>query len=356
MFLQGRCREIICPRDHYTVENQCVPLYDTLKGLDINIRIQITPSIAIPDGISKDFVDGLKNVTDKALSDAVELQRRQFSVWKLPLSGENPEPYYLLDIFLFSPSNVLKFSDVIVQTKQFLLVLQEEIKRTVPLPPNIKLVCQFKHGLERKRNAYIDVMTGKTLKPLMEKGWSLIEPGPYMIISDVNWCYRAAFGFDEIEDYLKFIRVKAMDIIAFVDQYDLYKDNIYICIDRFIAKKHAEEEFDITQEVKTTADKNSGVSEEVVIDSERVLILTVSVIVVIILLVIRYRVKHAKAEKRSEESVESNNAPGDIELNVIHNLNTTDNLSLNATEYENNRNKLFAQGTKTSSDNKVTEK
>ena len=347
-FLQGRCRGIICPRDHYTLENQCVPLYDNLRGLDINIRIQMTPNLPIPGRMSKDFEDSLKNMADKVLSDVVQLQRRQVSLWKLPRSDQNPTPYYLLDIFLFSPSNVIQFSAAIEQAKQYLRTLQEEVNHAVLKPPNIKLGIQFKHGLERGRNSYIDVMNGKTLKPLMGKGWSLIEPGPYMAISDVNWCYRTAFGLSEIEDYIKFIRVNSTDIIAPLDQYDLYQDQIYLCIDLFIENKNAEEVFDINQEVKSAADSNSGVSEGLVIDSERGLILTVSVIAVILLLVIRYRVKHAKAEKRSEEPVESSNAPGGIELNVINNLNTSDIIKLNVTEFENNRNKEVAKEDKPS--------
>ena len=308
----------------------------------------MTPNLPIPGHISKDFEDSLKNMADKVLSDVVQLQRRQVSLWKLPRSDQNPTPYYLLDIFLFSPSNVIQFSAAIEQAKQFLRTLQEEVNHALPKPPNIKLDIQFKHGLERRRNSYIDVMNGKTLKPLMGKGWSLIEPGPYMAISDANWCYRAAFGFNEIEEYIKFIRVNSTDIIAPLDQYDLYQDQIYLCIDLFIENKNAEEVFDINQDVKSAADSNIGVAEGLVIDSERGLILTVSVIAVILLLVIRYRVKHAKAEKRSEEPVESNNAPGDIELNVINNLNTSDIIKLNVTEFENNRNKEVAKEDKPS--------
>ena len=304
--------------------------------------------------MSKDFVDSLKNVADKALNDTVELERRQVSLWKLPRSDKNPTPCYLLDIFLFSPSNVIQFSAAIEQTKQFKFALQEEVKRAVPRPPNIKLNIQFKHGLHRKRNAYIDVMQDKTLKPLMGKGWSLIEPGPYMAISDVNWCYRAAVGFSEIEDYIKFIRVTSTDVIAFLDQYDLYEDQRYLCIDLFIEQKNVNGYFDINREVKAAADNDSAVSKE--IDAERGLILTVSVIAVILLLVILYRVKHAKTKKRSLRPVESNYAPEDIELNDVNNVNTSDNIKLNIAEFEKNRNNVFVQGNKTSDNHAVETK
>ena len=99
LFFHGRCRGIICPRDHFVVDNQCEPLNDTVKGLDINIRIQITPSQTIPDDISEEFVDDLKNMTDKALNDTVCLVRRQISLWYLSRSNANPTEYYMLDIY-----------------------------------------------------------------------------------------------------------------------------------------------------------------------------------------------------------------------------------------------------------------
>ena len=87
-----------------------MPLYDTVKGLDLNIQIEITPSQTIPDDISEVFVDNIKQMTDKALSDVVRLERRQVSLWYLPRSNANSKEYYLLNVFLYSPSNVIKYS------------------------------------------------------------------------------------------------------------------------------------------------------------------------------------------------------------------------------------------------------
>ena len=98
-----------------------MPLNDTVIGLDINIRIQITPSQTIPDDILEEFVDGLKNMTDKALNDTVRRVRRQVSLWYLPRSNANPTEYYMLDIFLFSLSNIISYSAAVEQIRQFFL-------------------------------------------------------------------------------------------------------------------------------------------------------------------------------------------------------------------------------------------
>ena len=329
LFFQGRCRGIICPRDHYVVDNQCLPLYDTVKGLDINIRIQIIPSQTIPDDISEEFVDGRKKMTDKALNDTVCLVRRQISLWYLPRSNANPTEYYMLDIFLFSPSNVIQYSAAVEQIRQFFLKLKTEVKLAIFEQTNIELYFQFKHGLKQMRDKYLDTSNGKTLKPLMEKGWSLKYQGPHITISEVNWCFRAAFDFSEIEDPGSgYMIVKSTNIIAFNDQCEVHLNHIYLCVDLLGVQRHVhvEEDFNIIQEEITPSDYDNDISGESVVDSARGLVMTMSVVAVIVLLVILYRGKQAMARKQSEESARSNQPTDFVELNVINDPNNADHI------------------------------
>ena len=325
------------------MDNQCVPLYDTVIGLDLNIKVAITPSQTIPDNISEVFVDNLKQMADTALSDSVRLKRRQLSLWYLPRSNANPTEYYLLDVFLFSPSNVTKYSDAVGQVKQFFRIMKAGDNFAILEALNIKLNFQFKHGLRQRTDTYLDMSNGQTLKPLMEKEWTLTIPGPHMTISEVNWCFRTVFELTEIEVFGDQIHVKSTDILLFIDQIDTLQPQMYICIDMFIKQRNVEEDFQINQVEKTLTDDDDGddddddttLSGEIVIDSERGLILTVSMISVILLLVILYRVKNAKARKQIEESATSYQPPSDfVELNVISYLNTLDRMSLNDIDVE----------------------
>ena len=316
--------------------DQCVPLYDTVKGLDLNIKIEITPSQAIPDDIAEIFVDSLKQMADKALNDAVDLKRRQVSLWYLPRSYGNPTEYYLLDVFLFSPSNVIKYSAAIEQIKQFFRIMKTGVNLAVLESSNIKLNFQFKHGLRQRTDKYIDMSNGQTLEPLMDNGLTLKYPGPHMTISEVNWCFRTVFELTEIEVFGDQILVKSTDVLVFIDQTDSLQTQMYICIDMFIKQRNVEEDFQINQEEKTPTDDDgdedddeddTNLSEEIVVDSERGLILTVSLIAFIVLLGILYRVKNAKAKKQIEQSARSYQPPSDfVELNVISDLNINDHM------------------------------
>ena len=338
-FFQGRCRGIICPRDHYIVENQCVPLYDTLTGLDLNIKIQITPSQAISDDISEVFVNNLKNMVDGTLSDTVSLQRRQVSLWYLPRSNMNPTQYYLLDVFFFSPNNVIKFSVAIEQIKDFFHKMKTRAKFPILERLNIKLNFQFKHSLIERFNKYIDMSSGQTLQPLMKKGWKFMMPRPYITVSDVNWCFRADFDDTEIEMLEAHIfGVKSADIFLHIGQYDIFRTKtkmlMYLCIDLFIDESQVKEDPPNIPEEISPGDNDSDLSGEITVASERGLILAGTLTAVILLLVILYKVKKAAVRKQPDESASLNRSSDFVELNVISNLSTEDQVSLKTTRVE----------------------
>ena len=149
---------------YYFGETQCVPLNDTLKGLDLHLQIQITSSQAIPVDVLDGFEDCFKQMAVKILDDTVHLERGQFSLWYLSRSKVMTTRYYLLDVYLFSPSSIIGYSAAVEQIKQFYLKLKT-IELAVLEHSKIKLNFQFKHGVEQRRNTYKDMSNGQTLKP-----------------------------------------------------------------------------------------------------------------------------------------------------------------------------------------------
>ena len=310
-----------------------MPLYDTLEGLDIHIQIQITPSQPIPTGISQVFQEELKQMTSNMLRDIIPLERRQVSLWYMPRYDRTQTEYYVLNVFLFSQSNIIDYSAAVEQTKEFLLKLKSDVKLAVLEPMNIELDFQFKHGLTLARKDIKDKINGKSLKPLMEFGWVLMEPRPYITISEVNWCFKAAFSRAELDDYRIFIRVQSTDVIVFSDQFESEDGQFYICVDHFVKHQRVEDDKADNPRVKqekAPAENDVAVfDEEVVVDSERGLILALSAIAVILVLVILKRVRKAKAEQQIQEPASSDKQPSDdIELDVINNQQKDDHLWL----------------------------
>ena len=299
--------------------NQCVPLYDAIRGLDLNMKIAVTPSQPIPGDIFGLFAGNLKQVADEVLDATISLDR-YVSLWYLPRSNTNPTQYYLLDIFLYSPSNVIEYSSAIGQIKQFIFKLKTA-KFSVLEPANIKLDFQFKYCIELEMGLYADKIRGKTLKPLMETEGYTLPYRPHITISEVYWCFRAAIEAHELDYFRIYMRIKATDKIVFKDQFEIQGDQAYLCIDHFLKQKTLEIGFQNTQNDKATV--VNDVTTEIVIDSERGLILTVSVIAIILILIIRYRMKNKRQQQETQESNTSDRQQpsDDIELDVIDNQN-----------------------------------
>ena len=299
-----------------------MPLYATLKGLDLHLQIQITPSQAIHGTIFEVFVEQLKDTADNVLRDTVRLEQRQVSLWYLPRSKANPTMYYLLDVYLFNPSNVIGYSAAVGQIKQFFLKLKT-IKLAVLEPSKIKLNFQFKHGVKQRRNAYKDMSNDETLKPLMEKEWTLMNPAPYVTISELNWCLRATFDPSDIEFLGDFIRVRSTDILMYIDQIDTLPNQLYLCVDLFIHPRNIKEDLHINKEEKIQLDDAGRANDDADGDSERGFIVAVTLVALILLLFILYKRKNTLKRRQTEESNRSDQTPTDyVELKVINNGNS----------------------------------
>ena len=120
----------------------------------------------------------LKKIIDELLTETVRLEQRQVSLWYLPRSKENSTQYYMLDVYFFSPTSVIQYSDAVGQIKQFFLKMKTRAQLAVPVGSNIRLNVQFQHGMYLKLRKYEDRIIGQKLKPVMEKGWAFLNPGP----------------------------------------------------------------------------------------------------------------------------------------------------------------------------------
>ena len=165
------------------------------------------------------------------------------------------------------------------------------------------------HGLVQRRDKYTDVSDGETLQPLMEKGWKLITPGPYMIVSDVNKCFRTDFDGTEVKDIaFNIFWVESVDSLVYYGQYDFpkFKFLMYLCIDQFIDESQVKEDSPNIPDEISPGDNDSDLSGEITDASERGLILAGALIAVILLLVILYKVKKAAVRKHPVESASLN--------------------------------------------------
>ena len=101
-------------------------------------------------------------------------------------------------------------------------------------------------------------------------------------------------------------------------------EQFYLCIDPFekeLLNKDDKSDTDGIENGNTAIVNDDGVSDKIVVDSERGLIVTFSVVMVILLLVILHRVKKANTKRQPRESARSNQQypSDDIELNVLSN-------------------------------------
>ena len=100
--LQGRCRRVICPRDHYKSNDKCVPLYKRMTGMELNVKIDISPIDKIPRKFFSDVLERLRYIVNTSLSRNVSLQPRKIAVWYGPNLSKAPNKYFMFDIFLFN--------------------------------------------------------------------------------------------------------------------------------------------------------------------------------------------------------------------------------------------------------------
>ena len=249
--LQDRCRRAICPRDHYKRNNKCVPLYRTLTGLDINVKIEITPIDSVPKRLSSELLSELRTLVNTSLTKYVTLQSREISVWYGPKRSNVRDKYYMFDIFLINSSTVIDFRTSLKEIRDFYTHLNAHDSIRLSNDDVIKIQIIFNHRTIPRHGQFYDmsVSGGGSLNFLVGKTLNNSDERPAMLISDTYWCYRVPFDtLSEVDIPASDVyHLKSAGIIVYYDQYDhYYKWNtalelIYVCLDLFTSQTNKEQ-------------------------------------------------------------------------------------------------------------------
>ena len=278
-------------------KNQCVPLYDTITGLDLNVKIQITPNHDITKNIAEEFERILHDTVSYILQNSVSLKVRGIFPFYLPKSKQNPDNYYMFDIYLHNSTEKIKYSQSILDIKLFFTKM-----KSLELPPLangliVGLKIEFTHKVFLNRYRYQDMSNGEDLIPLMNAAWKEMVHvrRPYIEISDINWCYRTQFSAQEVELLAPFVFQINPSVIVFGTEFDAYFMNVYICIDLVVTQTNNEENVptrNIDDSFKDKIDEESGET------SDKAILLTVCFLITIVLIVIFCKVKAKYEMKR----------------------------------------------------------
>ena len=231
----------MCPRDHYISNTKCVPLYKTIKGLKLNLKIDLHIHMTQADVKSTNptvTLEQFLNVVNFSLSKYVTFKHRDISVWYGPERDKLSGKYYMFDIYLFNTSDTIEYQAVVSEIRAFYNTLQKY--RTIVLSNGVRkdIDIRFNHRLNYQRETYKDISGNGNLRILFGDPLSASIYRPAMMISDVNWCHRVAFKMiEEVEPIAKGVySIKYTDINVFQDQYDTLgsKDTVmYLCKDLF---------------------------------------------------------------------------------------------------------------------------
>ena len=242
-YAQGTCREVICPRHHYLRQSQCVPLFDTLSGLDIHVKIQVTPDRLITKDIAAEFEGKLKDMVDKILKKTVSLHVRDMIFMYLPNKDKNGKIYYLSDMYLYNTTGKIKFSQAIADIKWFFREMNSQGLPKLSNGINIGLKIEFAHKIQMQPlGAIIDLSNGKSLIIMEKTAWMKGGGRPDYEITNVQWCYRIGFSFSEVKQLVLGWHVYEIPSNPPVTVYeseiesDTINRKIYICIDLIVAQ------------------------------------------------------------------------------------------------------------------------
>ena len=211
-----------------------MPLYSSITGLDINIKLQITPKYAIPRALSSEVLGELRSLINTSLSTFVALKSRIRTVFYGPKKSKNGNKYYVFDIILFNSSNTIYFKSSLNEIRAFYGNLKT--KNIIYVSGyKIPIEINFSHTLVRKLKYYYDlsryddgsfrVIDSKTMEDVKER--------PSRTLSNLNWCNRVPVNVDNETERIgeDAYAIKPLGIAVFHDEFDrLYGTFPYILL------------------------------------------------------------------------------------------------------------------------------
>ena len=156
----------MCPRDHYGDIGNCIPLYHTLTGLDINFKITVRPEQDVQGTAAREVAEKLKSRMISLMTTILSLQLRDIAVWFMHKAGGRSIRFYLFDIFLYNASNEISFTRAIEELHEFFHV----VKVLTRLQISEDKVVGLKYNIGRLMD-----YSGQSgnLKHLIGNGWNI---------------------------------------------------------------------------------------------------------------------------------------------------------------------------------------
>ena len=213
-----------------------MPLFDTLSGLDIHVKIQVTPDRVITKDISTEFEGKLKDMVNNVLKKTVSLQVRDMFVMYMPNKQKNEKMYYLFDMYLYNSTGKIKFSQAIAEVKWFFTGIKSQELTKLSNGINIVLRIGFAHKIKQgTRGTIVDMSSGKSLTVIEKTAWRQRTPRPELEITNVHWCYRTGVSFTEVKLLGRRVFEIPSNPPVIVYETEVEEDPInhmiYICID-----------------------------------------------------------------------------------------------------------------------------
>ena len=324
---------MICPRHHYLRKNQCVPLFDILSGLDLNLKIQITPDREISNAIAAEFEGLLNDTVNYIFKKSFSLQVRDIFLLYLQNKQRNRKKYYVFNIYLYSSTGKIKFSQAIMETKTFFTGMKSRILPPLSNGITVRLKVEFAHKIRTGFQAFLDLSNGRSLTLSMKDAWKRRIQRPNLEISDIHWCYRAGFNEKDFKVMGLMVHEINPSVTVYGTEFDIGIDpddhdvNVYICIDLVVTRTNRED-VRSTRNTDRTLDKIIDDEAEKVSDKGMVLMVCLVVAVVLGILFCKIRVVAKRklntvlSTKQSTADFDKNNAiPEQIECNIKHDMN-----------------------------------
>ena len=137
--------------------------------MDLNVKIDVFPSEAVPKKFSSDVLDELRKIVNTSLSKYVTLQPRDISVWFGPKQGKTPDKFYMFDIFLFNASDTIDYSFAVKEIRDFYNNLKTNKNLSLSNGADLGLEIKFNHRMVAGFDSYMDISAPSDckLRPLV---------------------------------------------------------------------------------------------------------------------------------------------------------------------------------------------
>ena len=223
--------------------NQCVPLFDALSGLEIRIKIQVKPDQVITNNVAGEFEEKLEEMVNQSLRKSISMQVRDIFITYMPNKQRSVRIYYLVSVLLNNGSQRINFSQAVLETKTFYNLMKTEILPPLSNGESIMLEVEFAHKVKQSVGSLIDISNGRSI--IMGASVQARKPlRPAFEISNIHWCYRTGFSMEEFS-WNGIFTIHTNPLVSVYEtetDFDHEDDNkLYTCINKFLSEVELED-------------------------------------------------------------------------------------------------------------------